>query len=132
MFSVGKRLVGVMQKQERYYDVKSLRRKNVFNRDRWEMRGAPVTSVAVRVERHHADSWTIRAVFTHKAVGVRPVWEVFGNQGNSDCDPLYVINGTLNLNERTGKEDERKKNSSHTHTQCFILTQEVLQNSDTF
>lgn len=34
MFSVGKRLVGVMQKQERYYDVKSLRRKNVFNRDR--------------------------------------------------------------------------------------------------
>lgn len=83
------------------------------------MRGAPVTSVAVRVERHHADSRTIRAVFTHKAVGVRPVWEVFGHQGNSNCDPLYVINGTLNLNERTGKEHERKKNITHTHTHSF-------------
>lgn len=91
------------------------------------MRGAPVTSVAVRVERHHADSRTIRAVFTHKAVGVRPVWEVFGHQGNSNCDPLYVINGTLNLNERTGKEHERKKNITHTHTQFYCYSGSVAK-----
>lgn len=68
-----------------------------------------MTSVAVRVERDHADTRTSRAVFTHKAVGVRSVWEVFGHQGSGDCDSLYVVNGTLNLTQRTEQEDEREK-----------------------
>lgn len=46
----------------------------------------PVASVDVRIDDHHADAWTTGAVFTHKAVWVRPVWGVFGHQGSSDCD----------------------------------------------
>lgn len=37
-----------------------------------------------------------------------PVWEILGHQGNSDCDLLYVIDGTLNLEEKTGQESSRE------------------------
>lgn len=30
---------------------------------------------------------------------MRPVWEVFGHQGDGDGDPLDVVDGTLNLEE---------------------------------
>lgn len=49
---------------------------------------SPVTSVVARVECDKTDPCTIWTVFTHEAVGVRPVWEVFGHQGNCDVDPL--------------------------------------------
>lgn len=51
---VKKMRMGEAQKQESYFDVKSLGKRNAGR----EMRGgcAPVTSVAVRVERDHADS----------------------------------------------------------------------------
>lgn len=64
--------------------------------DKWD-RCSPVTSAAVRIEWNFAYPWTIHAIFTHKAVGVGAVRDVFGHQGNGDCDLLYVVNGTLNL-----------------------------------
>lgn len=68
-----------------------------------------MASIAVRIERDHADSRIVRTVFAHKTVGVRPVWEVFGHQGSGDFDPLYVVDGALNLKEGTGQEDEERK-----------------------
>lgn len=69
----------------------------------------PVPSVTVWAKTDHANSRAFRTVFTHKAVGVRPVREVFGHQGNCDRHLLYVLNGTLNLKEVEGEEEKRKK-----------------------
>lgn len=70
---------------------------------------APVSSAGVRIEWDHTDSRGLRAIFTHKAVGVRPVREVFSHQGNSDSNPLYVVNGTLDLTEGTREQSKREK-----------------------
>lgn len=58
-----------------------------------------MATVAVRVDGDQADPRTFRTVFTHEAVGVRPVWRVFGHQGNSNCDLLQTVDGALDLME---------------------------------
>lgn len=63
---------------------------------------APVAPAALRVDVHHADARTVGTVFTHKAVRVRPVWEVLGHEGNGDRDLRQVLDGTLDLSERGG------------------------------
>lgn len=70
-----------------------------------ESRRAPVATAAVGVDGDLADSRTIRTVFTHQAVGVRPVWRVFGHQGNSNCDLLQSLDGALDLME-TKRENQ--------------------------
>lgn len=59
-------------------------------------------SGGMRVKADHTDSWASYTVFTHKAVRVRPVGIVFGDQRNGHCDLLYVVNRTLNLKETEG------------------------------
>lgn len=84
-----------------------------------EMRCSPVTPVVVRIDRDHADSRTVRTVFTYEAVRVWPVWGIFGHQGNSDCGPFQVVDGTLELTERIGQGEmnDNKKYDKHTKIQ---------------
>lgn len=55
-----------------------------------------------RVDGDHADARAVGAVFTHQAVRVGPVWEVFGHEGNGDGDLRQVLGGTLDLGESRG------------------------------
>lgn len=56
-----------------------------------------------RVDGDHADARAVGAVFTHQAVRVGPVWEVFGHEGNGDGDLRQVLGGTLDLGESRGQ-----------------------------
>lgn len=58
-----------------------------------------MATVAVRVDGDQADARTFRTVFTHEAVRVRPVWRVFGHQGNRNNDLLQMVDGSLDLME---------------------------------
>lgn len=100
----------------------------------WEIKDgrAPVTSVAVRIKCDQADSWSIRAVFTHKTVGVRPMWRVFGHQGNGDCDLLYIVNGTLHLKWKTRQEHKRKKEAGRGKEVKHIVQPQMMTSSLTF
>lgn len=90
--------------RKEYGKLTYLRKKYVVRRRNQRMWCVPVASVVVRINGDHADSRTVRrAVFTHKAVRMRPVWGVFCHQGNSDYDLFQVVNGSLNLTERTGQ-----------------------------
>lgn len=57
-----------------------------------------------RVDGDHADARPVGTVFTHEAVRVRPVRQVFGHEGNGDGDLLQVLNGALDLRE-SGRGD---------------------------
>lgn len=56
-----------------------------------------MATVAVRVDGDQADPRTFGTVFTHQAVGVGPVWKVFGHQGNGNRDLLQTVDGALDL-----------------------------------
>lgn len=55
------------------------------------------------------DTNAIRTIFTHKAVGMWAVRDVFGDQGNSDCDCFYPQNWSLNLWESEWGKCERER-----------------------
>lgn len=53
-----------------------------------------------RVDGDHADARPVGTVFTHEAVRVRPVREVFGHEGDGDGDLRQVLDATLDLKGR--------------------------------
>lgn len=60
-----------------------------------------MATVAVRVDDDQADPRAFGTVFTHEAVGVRPVRRVFGHQGHGKGDLLQMLNGALDLRDET-------------------------------